>query len=168
MTTRRIAFVVAIATGLALAGCGRQAAETAVAAATGGKVDVQKNGDQSQVTIKTDKGEFKANTGGDVALPKDFPTDIHMPEKYTIKSAVQMGPTFVLNMHSPAAVQAIYADYDKTMKAGGWNESMAMQTSAKESMLTFQKDKRNLVVAITASSDSEGSEVNVQTTSEQK
>lgn len=173
MIPHRIALVAAIAASFALAACGRHASDTAtetvVATVTGGKVDIKKNGDQSQVTIKTDKGEFKANTGGDVALPKDFPSDVHLPGKYTIKSAVQMGPTFVLNMHSPDAVQALFADYDKAMKAGGWNESMAMQTSDKESVLTFQKEKRNVVVAITASSDaSGGSDVNVQSTSEQK
>jgi hypothetical protein len=172
MTPHRIALAAAIAASLALTGCGRHASDTAtetvVAAATGGKVDVKKNGDQSQVTIQTDKGEFKANTGGDVALPKDFPSDVHLPGKYTIKSAMQMGPTFVLNMHSPDAVQALFADYDKSMKAGGWNEAMAMQTSDKESTLTFQKDKRSVVVVITAASDGGGTEVNVQTTAEQK
>jgi hypothetical protein len=172
MNSHRIALAAAIIASLALAACGRHASDTAtetvVAAASGGKVDVKKNGDQAQVTIKTDQGELKANTGGDVALPKDFPSDVHLPGKYTIKSAMQMGPTFVLTMHSPDAVQALFADYDHSMKAGGWNEAMAMQTSDKESTLTFQKDKRSVVVVITAASDGAGTEVNVQTTSEQK
>jgi hypothetical protein len=173
MTPHRIVLASAIAATLTLTACGKRAsdtaAEAAVTAMTGGKVDVSKSGDQQQVTIKTDKGDMKINSGGEVALPKDFPSDVHLPGKYTIKSAMQMGPAFVLSMHSPDAVQAVFADYDKSMKAGGWNESAAMQTSDRESVLTFQKDKRNVAIVLTASHDAGGgSDVNVQTTSEQK
>ena len=55
------------------------------------------------------------------------------------------------------------------MKSGGWTEAMAMQSSAKESVLTFQKDKRSVIVSIVASSDSGGgADVHLQSTSEQK
>lgn len=171
MTSHRITLAIAIAAGIALAGCGKSAsdssAEATIKAATGGKVDISKSGDQ--VTIKTDQGVATVNSGGNVPLPKDFPSDVHLPSSYTIKSAMQMGPMVALTLHTPAAMQAVYSDYDSSMKSGGWTEAMAMQTSDKESMLTFQKDKRNVVVAITSSSDAGGgSDVSVQSTSEQK
>jgi hypothetical protein len=66
-------------------------------------------------------------------------------------------------------MQAVYSEYDSSMKSGGWTEAVAMQSSDKESMLNFQKDKRNVVVAITVSGDEGGgSDVSVQSTSEQK
>ena len=171
MKSSRLTFAIATSFALVLAGCGKSpsqsAAEMAVAAASGGKVQISKSGDQSQVTIKTDQGEMKVNSGDNVPLPKDFPGDVHLPASYTIKSAMQVGPSMVLEMHTPTAMQAIYSDYDSSMKSGGWTEAMAMQTSDKEALLNFQKDKRNVVVSIHAS-DEGGSDVHVQSTSGQQ
>jgi hypothetical protein len=159
---------------IALTGCGKSAsqsaAEMAVAAATGGKVQVSRSGDQSQMTVKDDKGNVvHMNSGGNVALPKDFPSDVHLPSSYTIKTAVTVPQGVILELHTPATMQSVYADYDSTMKSGGWTEAMAMQSSEKESVLTFQKDKRSVIVSIVASSDSGGgADVHLQSTSEQK
>lgn len=172
MKSSRLTFAIAASLTLVLASCGKSpsqsAAEMAVAAATGGKVQISKSGDQSQVSIKTEQGEMKVNSGDNVPLPKDFPSDIHLPGTYTVKSAVQMGPSMILEMHTPATVQAVYSDYDSSMKSGGWKEAMAMQTSANESMLSFQKDNRTVVVSITAASNVDGSDVHLQSTSEQE
>jgi hypothetical protein len=172
MNPQRIALVATIAASLALAGCGRHASdtetETVVAAATGGKVDVKKNGDQSQVTIKDDKGnEMHMNSGGNVALPKDFPADVHLPGSYTLKTAITVPNGAVLEMHTPASIQAVYSEYDSSMKAGGWTEAMAMQSSDKESVLSFQKPKRNVMVSITAA-DGGGADVHLQASSDAK
>ncbi len=158
---------------LALAGCGKSvsqsAAEMAVSAASGGKVDVTQSGDKSQVSIKTDQGTSTVSSGNNVPLPKDFPSDVHLPASYTIKSAIQSGPMTMLVMHTPAAMQALYSEYDGSMKSGGWTEAMAMQSSQSESVLSFQKDRRNVTVSITASTDADGgSDVSLQSVTEQK
>jgi DNA-binding protein YbaB len=177
MTSRPL-FLAAIVSSTvlaALSGCGKSAsqsaAEMAIKAASGGKVDITSsgNGDKSQVTIKTDQGVATVNTGGNVALPKDFPSDVHLPAGYTIKNAMQMGPTIVLTMHAPAAMQALYSEYDSSMKSGGWTEAMAMQSSQSESVLTFQKGQRNVTVSILGATDSGGgSDVSLQSTTAQK
>ncbi|HEY2344891.1 MAG TPA: hypothetical protein VGH80_03290 [Xanthomonadaceae bacterium] len=175
MNTRSLflASIVSSTVLAALSGCGKStsqsAAEAMVSAATGGKVQVSQSGDQQQMTIKDDKGNvMKVNSGNGVALPKDFPSDVHLPGSYTIKSAVQIGPTTALNMHTSDTMQSLYAEYDTSMKSGGWTEAMAMQSSDKESVLTFQKDKRSVVVSIVASSDGGGADVSLQSTAEQK
>ena len=175
MTSRPL-FLAAIVSSTVLAaltGCGKStsqsAAEMAIKAATGGKVDItsSSSGDKSQVTVKTDQGVATVSSGRNVALPKDFPSDVHLPASKTIKSALTAGPAVVLDMHTPAAMQAVYSEYDSTMKAGGWTEAMAMQSSDKESVLTFQKDKRSVIVTIVASTDSGGgSDVHLQSTSD--
>ena len=171
MNPHRIALATVIAACLALSGCGKSpsqsAAEAAVAAATGGKMQVNKNGDQSQVTIKDDKGnQVQMNTGGNVALPKDFPTDVHLPATYTIKTAMSMSGGSILELHTPTALQAVYAEYDTSMKSGGWTEAMAMQSATDGATLQFTKDKRTAVVVITAHSEG-GSDVHLQIASDQ-
>ena len=173
MTSRPL-FLAAIVSSTVLAaltGCGKSAsqsaAEMAIKAASGGKVNVTTNGDKSQVTVRTDQGVATVSSGGNLGLPKDFPTDVHMPASYTIKSAITAGPAVVLDMHTPVAMQAVYSEYDSAMKAGGWTEAMAMQNSDKESVLTFQKDKRSVIVSIVASTDSGGgTDVHLQSTSD--
>ena len=155
---------------LVLAGCGKSlsqsATEAAVSAATGGKVQVSQSGDQQQMTIKDDKGNA-VQVGSNVPLPKDFPADVHLPSSYTVRSALTAPQAVIVDLHSPAAVQALYSEYDSTMKSGGWTEAMAMQSSQSESVLTFQKDKRSVVVTIVAASDGGGSDVHLQSTTGQ-
>ncbi|MBS0463058.1 MAG: hypothetical protein JSS41_11375 [Proteobacteria bacterium] len=168
MTTRHLllASIVSSAVLLALAGCSKSpsqsAAEAAVAAATGGKVQVSQSGDHTQMTIKDDKGNvMQMNAGGNVALPRDFPSDVHLPANYTLKSVITVAGATVLEMHVAGAMQAVYGEYDGAMKADGWTQAVAMQTSDKESMFNFTKGQRNAVVTITAA-DGGGSDVHLQ------
>lgn len=161
MSSRQPAFVIAAALSLALAGCGKSAsdsaAEMAVKAATGGKVEVTKNGDKSQVTIKTDQGVATVNSGGNLAMPKDFPSDVHLPvAAYTVSNVMQMGPTTVVTLHAVSPAATLFGEYDSMMKANGWKEAMAVQSSQSASVLTFQKDDRVVSVSLEASSDQGG------------
>ncbi len=169
MSTRSLFLVALVSSTMlaALAGCGKSASDAVVGVATGGKVQVSQSGDQQQVTVKTDQGELHATTGGNVPLPKEFPGDVHLPASYTIKNAVTAGPAVVLDMHAPAALQAVYDDYRSAMKTGGWTEAMAMQSSQSEASLSFTKDKRSVVVAIIAASEGGGVDVHLQSTSGQ-
>lgn len=174
MQTRTLFLVSIVSSALlaALAGCSKSpsehAAEALVSTATGGKVAVSQSGDHTSMTVKDDKGnEVHMNTGGNVTLPKDFPSDVHLPASYSITTAINATGGTVLEMHTPAAMQAVYSDYDSAMKAGGWTEAMAMQTSDKESMLNFTKGERNVVVSIAAASEG-GTDVHLQVTNAAK
>ena len=161
MTSHRSTNAIAIALTLVLAGCGKpasdSAAELAIKTVSGGKVDVTTSGDKSQVTIKTDQGEAHISAGGNLALPKDFPSDLHLPLfAYTISNVVQMGPATVVTMHSAAPVATLFAEYDSTMKAAGWTEATAVQSTDAASVLTFQKDNRVASVTLEKSSDQGG------------
>jgi hypothetical protein len=69
---------------------------------------------------------------------------------------VQMGPATVVTLHSTAPVATLFAEYDSTMKAAGWTEAMAVQSTDAASVLTFQKDNRVASVTLEKSSDQGG------------
>ncbi len=168
MTSRPfLAAIVSSTVLLALAGCGKSlsqsAAEMAIKAASSGKVDITSsgNGDNSQVTIKTDQGVATVTSGGSLGMPKDFPSDVHLPSSaYTVTNVMQMGPSTVITLHSSAAAAALFAEYDSAMKASGWKEVMAVQSSQSTSALSFQKDDR--VVSISMESSPGGTDVTLQ------
>jgi len=156
-----------IAASLALSGCGKsmsdRAAELAVQAATGNKVDISKSG--SQVTIKTAQGEEKISSGGNLSVPKDFPTDVHLPSAaYTVTNVMTIGPTVLLVLHSTTPLNKLYAEYDTTMKSAGWKEAMAIQSSDSGAMLSFQKDNRvvSVSLAVKQGSSDGGTDVTLQ------
>jgi len=150
---------------LALTGCGKSASDEAVSVATGGKVQVSHSGDASQVTVKDDKGnEVKMNSGDNVPLPKDFPSDVHLPAGYKVRNAVSAPQAVMLDLHTPATAQAVFSEYDSAMKAAGWTEAMAIQSPDSGSSLTFTKQKRNVVVVIRSGEG--GTDVHVQSASE--
>ena len=165
MTSRSL-FLAAIVSSTVLAaltGCGKSAsqstAEMAVKAATGGKVDITSSGsgDKSQVTIKSDQGVATVTSGGNLGLPKDFPSDVHLPSAaYTVSNVVQMGPSTVITLHSAVPAATLFAEYDSAMKAAGWKEVMAVQSAQSTSAMSFQKDDRVVSVSLDASTDQGG------------
>jgi hypothetical protein len=158
---------IAFAAALALAGRGKsmsdRAAELAVQAATVNKVDINKSG--SQVTIKTAQGEEKISSGGNLSVPKEFPTDVHLPSTaYTVTNVMTFGPTMMLVLHSTAPMNTLFAEYDTSMKSAGWKEAMAIQSSNSGSVLSFQKDNRVVTVtlAVKSGSGDGGTDISLQ------
>jgi hypothetical protein len=159
MPPHRPTLAIAAALTLALAGCGKSA--------TDGKVDVTTSDDKSQVTIKTDQGEAKISNGSDLAMPKDFPSDVHLPSsRYTVSDVVQIGPSTIVKLQTQAPLKDVSAEYDTAMKAAGWTEAMAMQSSQSEAIFSFQKKDRSVTVSLSAASDQGGTEVTVQHTAQ--
>jgi hypothetical protein len=164
MTSRSL-FLAAIVSSTVLAaltGCGKSAsqgaAELAIKAASGGKVDITSSGsgDKAQVTIKSDQGTATVISSGG-GIPKDFPSDVHLPSAaYTVNNMVQMGPSTVVTLHSAAPVATLFAEYDGAMKSAGWKEVMAVQSAQSASALSFQKDDRVVSVSLETSTDQGG------------
>lgn len=150
MTHRAIRLTIAVALiALFVApGCKKAedaAMETAIERASGGKVDVDKDGDT--MTIKTEQGEVKVATaedGGTVAMPADFPKDVYLPADNKLASAMDMGGMQMLNMTTPQELANVAADIEKSMQGQGWKREMAMQAGG-GSTLMYSKDKRQVV-----------------------
>jgi len=164
MTSRSL-FLAAIVSSTVLAaltGCGKSAsqdaAELAIKAASGGKVDITSSGsgDRSKITVKSDQGTATVVSSGG-GIPKDFPSDVHLPAAaYTVNNMVQMGPSTVVTLHSAASVATLFAEYDSAMKAAGWKEVMALQSAQSTSAMSFQKDDRVVSVSLETSTDPSG------------
>lgn len=155
-----LALIAALA---ALPAC-KKAQDAAVAAAlekaTGAKVDK----DGNAVTFETDKGEMKvvtAEDGGSVPLPAGFPGDVYLPGDHKIASAMDLAGSLMVNLTTPAAMSAVYADADKAMQAGGWKRELAMQADD-SSTLAYSKDKRQAFYQL-VNADGGGTQLTVRT-----
>lgn len=143
--------------GLALAACGKSAeeriAETAISAASGEKVEVERDGDQ--LTFKTEQGEMKVASGESLQLPDGFPEDVYLPRDYQVRSVLEVSGTQVLSLSTQGKAMELFAEAREAMQASGWKQTMAMQHDANNAMLAFEKDARNAVVSINSGEDGE-------------
>jgi hypothetical protein len=127
---------------------GDRLAETALSAATGQEVEVDKDG--GKVTLKGDKGDVTLASGDAATLPADFPKDVYLPSSYKVESSMQMPGATVVSVAAPGQVSALFADASQQMQAQGWKQTMAMQQSGETQMLAFEKDNRSAMVSFDA------------------
>lgn len=149
--------LVAIATlmSLGMAACSKspseRAAEAAISAASGHKVDVDRDGDK--VTIKTDEGQMQISAGEGIALPDDFPKDVYLPPGYTVKSAMQLPQAMMVQVVAPGPINELFAQADKAMLAQGWEQTMSMQQAANTRVLAYKKPDRQATVSLHGQDD---------------
>ena len=84
-----------------------------------------------------------ADGGTRVALPPGFPTDIYLPARHRLATAVDMAGLQMVNLVTPATTEAVYAEADRLMQARGWKRELAMQ-SDDGSTLAFRKEHRQV------------------------
>ncbi|WP_240125579.1 hypothetical protein [Thermomonas alba] len=85
----------------------------------------------------------QADAGGRVTLPPGFPTDIYLPARHRVATAVDMAGMQMVNLMTPTATATVYAEADQGMQARGWKRELAMQ-SDDGSTLSFRKDGRQV------------------------
>lgn len=140
------------------------AADAAIERASGGKVEVERDGDT--VVFKTEDGQMAVQGGDSLALPADYPKDVYLPADYAVNSVMDLQGMNVLGLRAPGQVPALFADARKTMLAQGWKETMAMQHSAESALLAFEKgvpEGEARVAMLSFGSDGEdGVQVSVQ------
>lgn len=84
-----------------------------------------------------------ADGGTHVALPPGFPTDIYLPARHRVATAVDMAGMQMVNLVTPATSEAVYAEADRLMQGRGWKRELAMQ-SDDGSTLAFRKEHRQV------------------------
>lgn len=144
---------------VSLAGCGKSAgermAEAAIEARTGHKAQV--DADKGQVSIQTEQGEMKINTGGNTALPASFPKDVYLPDAYSVEASMEMPNAVIVHLLTPGDAGAVATAADTRMQAQGWKSSVLMAgTQAK--VIMYEKDKRHATLTI---ADGQGKGVRV-------
>ena len=167
---RNITFITACIAVLALAACGKspaeRAAEAAIEASTGGKADVDAK--TGAVTVQTDKGEMKINSGDGATLPATFPKDVFLPDDYKVVSSMEVPGALVVQIEAPGAVAAMYDKATKHMVGQGWKQRMAMQNDADNQMVVYEKDKRTASLSLSKNTDTNGVTLGVQIGTQQQ
>lgn len=148
---------------LALAGCQKAAdaaAEAAIERAGGGRVEVERDGDR--VSIKTPDGELQVQSGESLPLPADFPRDVYLPRRYEINSVMDMGGMRAISVTTRGQVSGVFAEAQQAMARAGWKQTLSMQYSADNAMLSFEKDTRAAVLSFNKGEGSDGVVMGVQ------
>lgn len=149
---------------LALTACKKSAdealAEAAIKGATGHDVSVDKDGEE--VMIKTDDGDMKISGGQSATLPASFPQDVFLPGKYSVESVVEMNSTQLIALSTEGDVAKLYADARARMEKEGWTQTMAMQGSAHDGLLAYEKGDRKATVSFNAEPDTQTVAVGLQ------
>jgi hypothetical protein len=140
---------------------GERAAEAAIEAASGQKVDVERDGET--MTFEHEDGTRATVSNGDaLALPEGFPDDLYRPDG-RITNVIASGDLTMIGFQSDLAPQALADAVGRSMAGHGWKQVMAMQGEA-GSMLAFEKDGRNAALTYSAN-DGGGSSASLQLTS---
>lgn len=142
---------------LTLAGCGKSlsqkagelATEKLIEAQSGGKANVDING--KNVKVQTEQGKFES--GENVKLPSDFPTDVYVIEG-TIKMAVtdQAGGGQTISIETAKSVEEVSATYQEKLKSAGWKITGTMNFGEGATVVA-EKDNRSVSVIIGKSDD---------------
>jgi hypothetical protein len=152
MRTYALPLLVLCGAVLCVGACGKspgeRMAERAIEARTGHKADV--DADKGQMTIHTDEGEMKINTGGGTALPAGFPKDVYVPGKYSVEAAMEMPNAMVVHLLAPGELDAIAAEAERQMQAQGWKASMTMMQGPEAKVVMYEKDKRHATLTLSA------------------
>lgn len=140
---------------LVLAGCGKSvlqksnetAAEKIIEAQSGGKANVDING--NSVTVETEQG--KMQSGENVKLPSDFPTDVYVIDG-TIKVAItdQASGGQTISIETGKSLEEASAAYQEKLKSNGWKITGTMNFGEAATIIA-EKDERTVSVSIGAS-----------------
>lgn len=148
-----------------LPGCRKaeeSASEAIIESASGGDVDVERDGDTTTIRSRDGEGEMRVQAGMDLKLPADFPDDVYLPSKYSVNSVMDMGPVKMIALSTPQAVPVLFAQAGSTMHAKGWKQLSAMQHASGNAMLAFQKDRREVALSFNQSRSATGTVMSVQ------
>lgn len=129
----------------------------------GGKADVDMN--NGGVKIETEQGSIQV--GGEVSLPKDFPTDIYVIDGKLVSAMKNvMGAGFQVAVQSNLSMQEIKSMYQIKLKEQGWVITNVSDLP-NGTMVSGQKGKRQVVVAAGIEENVEGIMVMITSIEEQ-
>jgi hypothetical protein len=117
---------------VATAACGGgsssdKAAEKIIENATGGSVQVDKNGEK--IKIETKEGTFESSTGSSAKVPNGFPSSIPLPKNLKLASAATLGKVFTLGYTGGAAdIKKACEEVRAGFKAAGFSEELYAET----------------------------------------
>jgi hypothetical protein len=164
MRLHPIAF--ALCAALALAGCkqaAQSAADAAIAAASGGKVDVS-HADDGTTTIRSSDGKeaMTISAGDGAKLPAGFPGDVFLPADYKVESAMELPNAMIVHVLATGTLGAIAPEADKAMQAQGWKTALTMADTPQAHIVSWEKDGRHATLTLAGDAERGGVQVGYQ------
>lgn len=156
---------------LAGAGCkraGQSAAEAAISAASGGKVDVSQDGDTTTIKSADGKQTMTVSAGADAALPASFPKDVYLPSGYKVESAMEMPDAVIAHVLAPGDLATLAPDADRAMQAQGWKQSMVLVQSPQAHIVLWEKGERHATLTLAGDQAQGGVQVGYQLASSKR
>lgn len=155
--------------GATLAGCGKAkeaATEKLIESSItsdGAKVDVdlQKGGDQVNISTKTDEGTVNMSVGEGATIPANFPKDVPLyPNlKVMVSHVVVEQESYTVSGTVQDTVAKVAEFYTKEAEGQGWKQEQAMNMPNMQNFI-YKKDGR----VLTVSAAGEGQETTVSIT----
>lgn len=157
MFKKIITYVGVLAFMLFISGCGEKTLlenrmEKALEKELGGKAEVE----LGKETVKIETNEGSIQVGGNVVLPKDFPSDVYIIDGQLMTSMKNVvGTGYQVAIKSTASVKDAKELYEKKLKEQGWTSvsSYDMGTAA---VISVKKGKRQLTVTLGTEEGKEG------------
>ena len=146
-------FALALAT---LSGCqqSREALADSAIEHAAGQLTAARDGDRVE-TLAMQQGET-------LPLPEDFPDDIYLPRGYRINSVMDRGDMQIISLQAPGRVSGLFGDARDSMDRHGWKQTLAMQNSTDNAVLTYEKERRAAVLSFNSGHGVAGVTVSVQ------
>lgn len=82
-----------------------------------------------------------------LALPADFPRDVHLPARYAIDTLTDMPGTRILSLLAEGDVVALSQETRRAMEHDGWQHRLATHRGGDSAVLAFEKDGRSALFA---------------------
>lgn len=114
--------------------------------------------------VSPDEAQPRATT---LALPADFPRDVHLPAHYAIDTMTEMPGTRIVNLLAKGEVMRLSQETRSAMEGDGWQRRLASHRGGDSAVLAFEKDGRSALFAFdrnrpAVSSDDAGVVISVQ------
>ncbi|MFL6588527.1 MAG: hypothetical protein ACJ8GV_16800 [Luteimonas sp.] len=93
-----------------------------------------------------------------LALPADFPRDVHLPARYAIDTLTEMPGTQIISLLAEGEVVALSQDTRRAMEHDGWQRRLATHHGGDSAVLAFEKDGRSALFAFDRNQPAQPSE----------
>jgi len=137
---------------LGLSGCGKSISdrmtESLIEKSTGGQADVNTNDGNIKVSVEG----MNIETGDNVSLPKDFPTDVYLPENKLL-SAMTSEKSYTVSLEVKETQAEIFETYKQKIADSGWK---IVTSGDFGGMQTVNAEKDNRILSIIVSPGQQG------------
>jgi hypothetical protein len=127
-----------------------KSAEKAVEEATGGKVDIDDDGDK--ITVETDEGKV---TMGQNEVPDSFPSDVTVYSGAEVTRTSEVDDSVTLQLTTSDSISTVFDFYKGDLKSNGWKLSTTAESVEDSSLIYAEKNDKQVIVTVSEDTQSD-------------